>query len=115
MFHKKRIWTVTNILSEEELADKVINFTWCTCNGFRLKGYLFLNDSTGPEGVQEYGIVKEDSRALIESISFGWCDYYRALMYICQIVDGRYDNMPHGVLPQDRIDRSPNHRCSACA
>jgi len=26
----------------------------CTCNGFRLHGYMFLNDATCPDGAQEY-------------------------------------------------------------
>lgn len=115
MFHKNRIWTLADIQTEEELADKLVNYTWCTCNGFRLRGYLFLNDSTGPDGAQEYVVVKEESGTCIESITFGWCKYYNALKYISEALDGRYDKASYGVMAASRIDRSPNHRCYACA
>jgi hypothetical protein len=80
-----------------------------------LKGYLFLNDATCPDGAQEYAVVKERTGGQVESITFSWCTYYRALELICEIVAGRYDNERFWILPSERIDTNPNHRCPACA
>ena len=46
MLHTSRIWTIADVQTEEELAEKLTEHTWCTCSGFRLGGYLFLNDAT---------------------------------------------------------------------
>jgi len=91
MLHTRRIWTVANVPSEEDLAAKLVDHIWCTCNGFRFRGYLFLNDATCPDGAQEYAIIKEITGLQVESITFSWCSYYRALQLICEIVAGRYD------------------------
>ena len=115
MLHTRRIWTIGYVDSEEELAAKLVNHTWCTCNGFRLNGYLFLNDATCPDGAQEYAVIKESTGAQVESITFSWCTYYQALQLICEIVAGRYDGERCGILREEQIDRSPNHRCMACA
>jgi len=115
MLHTKRIWTIGNEQSEEELAVKLVDHTWCTCNGFRLKGYLFLNDTTCSDGAQEYAVIKESTGAQMESITFSWCSYYRALQLICEIVAGRYDDARYWKMPHGRIDTNPNHCCTACA
>ena len=115
MLHTRRIWTIGNVQSEEDLASKFVDHTWCTCNGFRLKGYLFLNDATCPDGAQEYAVIKESSGAQVESITFSWCLYYRALQLVCEIIAGRYDGARYWTLPEGRIDPDPHHRCAACA
>jgi len=114
MLHTRRIWTIADVQTEEELAEKLTEHTWCTCSGFRLSGYLFLNDATCPDGAQEYGVIKESTVAQVESITFSWCSYYRALQLICEIVAGRYDGQRYCHLPPARIDRSRRHRCPAC-
>lgn len=115
MLHTRRIWTVGNIQSEEDLAALLVDHTWCTCNGFRLKGYLFLNDATCADGAQEYAVIQESTGAQIESITFSRCSYYRALELICEIVAGRYDDARYWWMPAGHIDPDPHHRCSACA
>ena len=115
MLHTRRAWTVANVQTEAELAQRLTEHTWCSCAGFRLSGYLFLNDATGPMGAQEYAVINESTGAQIESITFSWCSYYRALQLICEILAGRYDGQRCGVLREAQIDRAPNHCCPACA
>lgn len=115
MLHTRRIWTVATMQNEEQLAALLVDHTWCSCNRFRLMGYLFLNDATGPMGAQEYAVIKESTGFQVESITFSWCSYYRALQLICEIVASRYDGQRCGILREAQIDRSPNHRCAACA
>jgi len=115
MLHTRRIWTVATVSTEEDLAAMLVDHTWCSCNGFRLHEYLFLNDATGPMGAQEYAVIKESTGAQVESITFSWCSYYRALQLICEIVAGRYDGERCGILREGRIDPNPHHRCMACA
>jgi hypothetical protein len=58
MIHAKRRFTVIDIATAEELADKLTNYSWCGCNGFRFNGLLLLNDSFSGDGAQEYAIVR---------------------------------------------------------
>jgi hypothetical protein len=91
MIHHRRRFSVADIATAEELAQRVTGRTLCGCNGFRLAGYLFLNDSFSEDGAQEYAVyrVTEDgSYVQIESITFGWCSEAEALAYIREIADG---------------------------
>lgn len=110
MLHRHRKFIVKSVDSKEELAKKLTEYTWCGCNGFELGGYLFLNDSTGPDGAQEYGVFRGDKQ--IESITFGWCSYERALELINEVLAGDFDNEDYGVLPQ--IVPTEGHRCHLC-
>lgn len=44
MIHSKRRYVVVDVATVEALAEKLTEHTWCGCNGFRLEGYVFLND-----------------------------------------------------------------------
>ncbi|MBM4005092.1 MAG: hypothetical protein FJ295_17690 [Planctomycetes bacterium] len=98
MLHSNRRWCVCPAASAEELACKLTGTSWCCCTGFELDGYWFLNDSTSPDGVQEFAVVKIDGRGgrpvQVESITFGWCDTARALEHIRATLCGQYDRSP---------------------
>jgi hypothetical protein len=97
MMHKNRRYSVADVATAEELAEKLTNHTWCGCNGFRWNGLLFLNDSTGPDGAQEYAVMRRiDGTASdspfpciqtheyeqVESVTFGWMTYAEALDWL---------------------------------
>lgn len=86
MMHKTRSYSVVPVETAERLADILAEHTWCSCNAFAFAGLIFANDSTGPDGAQEYAIVKDGTQ--IESITFGWCDRAKALDYITQLAAG---------------------------
>lgn len=91
MLHKNRRWVVADVGSAEELAKMLTERTYTLCAGFRYGGYLFLNDSFSEDGAQEYGVIKEATGKQVESITFSWCDYERALQLIREIARGDFD------------------------
>jgi len=115
MFFSKRRFSVAPITSVEELADKLVNYTWCTCNGFDLGGMLFLNDSSSPDGAAEFGVVWHGRQ--IESITFGWCKLAQAEKLIRECVDGCYDGSHLNMHRVTNTIQSPKEhgRCGACA
>lgn len=59
------------------LANKLANFDWCTCQGFRLGDFLFLNDATSEDGAQEYAVLRASPNAdgkhrQVESYTCSW-------------------------------------------
>lgn len=120
MFHYNRVWCVSPVASAEELARKLIETTWCCCTAFELDGYVWLNDSTSPDGAQEFAVVKKDggngAPVQIESITFGWCDEPKALEYIRGTLAGEDDqnSFRRQVAP---VLQSPEQhgRCPHCA
>jgi hypothetical protein len=113
MLHRKRCFSVADVASAEELAEKLVEHVWCLCTGFRFGGYLYLNDSLSPDGAQEFAIVRESDRVQVESITFGWCNHDQALRHIENITAGRYHENYGPVA--NPIEPSTSHRCPACA
>ena len=73
MMHKRRVFTVETVETLDYLVMQLSKHSWCMCQGFRWSGLLILNDSTGPDGAQEYSIVREKDKMEIESITVSWC------------------------------------------
>jgi hypothetical protein len=120
MMHKARRWSVVPVASAEELALKLTEHTWCCCNGFELGGYWFLNDATGADGAQEFAAVKkagpDGNPWQIESITFGWCNYDRALELIQRVLRGEYDRADWARPVAAAIESPEQHgRCAFCA
>ena len=120
MFHHDRTWCVTSVASAEELAQKLTSIVWTCCTAFELGGYLWLNDSTSPDGVAEFAVLKRltpDGPMLqVESITFGWCDYDTSLAYIQQALRGEFDGSEFAREVQPRLQTPQEHgRCHHCA
>lgn len=114
MFHSYRPWSVTDADTPATLAEKLTQYTWCGCNGFRLGDYLFLNDSTGPDGAQEFGVIHEPTMRQVESITFSWCSEEEALKYIQEVLNGEYKPYTE---PLDLTIQTPDvhEECALCA
>lgn len=114
MFHKYRPWSIADETDPAELAKKLTQYTWCGCNGFRLGDYLFLNDSTSPDGAQEYGVIHEPTMQQVESITFSWCSEERGLKYIREVLAGECEPYTE---PLDLTIQTPevHDRCALCA
>jgi hypothetical protein len=119
MLHSKRRWCVAPVGSAEELAHKLTETTWCGCTGFRIGEYLWLNDSTSPDGAQEFAVVKEIEAGRwvqLESITFGWCDYERSLELILATLNGQDDRNSWRKSVHPILDAVVDHqRCLHCA
>lgn len=117
MMHANRTYAVAEVSTAEELAAKLTDCTWCGCNGFRFGSTLWLNDSTGPDGAQEYAVAREESPGVyrqIESITVSWCDAAKVAEYA-----RRYAGTDPGVACFGalaiRVEPSAGHRCYLCA
>ncbi len=121
MLHSKRIWRLVAVESPEMLAQKLTQITWTGCSAMELRGYLFANDSTSPDGAQEYAILKPhgSGRELvqIESVTFSWCREDRALELIRQICAGEFDAFAseYGRVAWSRFQTAAEHGfCGLC-
>ena len=123
MFHSKRIWCVTPKETPEEVARLLKEHTWTLCTAFEIRGYLFLNDSTSEDGAAEFAVVKRPAEVggqflQVESITFGWCDYAKALDYIQRALSGDYDALEFVRAVEPRLETADEHRaryCQLCA
>ena len=123
MLHRNRVWCVSTVETAEELARKLTEQTWTLCTGFCVAGheeYLFLNDATSEDGAAEFGVIKgglDTSRHVqIESITFSWCTYAKALDYIRATLRGDYDQATFAREVSLRLHRPEEHgRCAFCA
>lgn len=121
MFHKKRTWCVTSAGTSEDVARLLTQTTWTLCTAIELRGYLFLNDSTSEDGAQEFAVVKVPDQAggqhvQVESITFGWCNYDRALGYIQRALAGEFDAYDFARAVEPQLESAAEHgRCRHCA
>lgn len=118
MLFVKRVWAARDVKSAAELAWLITRFTWCGCTGFRLGGYLFLNDATSPDGAQEYGIVREKDGLQVESVTMSWCTQEQAQKYIEAAVRSEYDGCAweSGIDLARQVQTPEQHgRCHLCA
>lgn len=121
MFHAKRVWCVTPKETPEEVARLLTGSTWTLCTAIELSGYLFLNDSTSEDGAREYAVVKKPAGpggqfVQVESITFGWCSYERALDHVRRALSGEFDALDFVRAVEPRLETAAEHRrCHFCA
>ena len=120
MLHSKRIWTVSAVATAEDLASKLVQFSWTGCQAFVLSGYIFANDATSPDGAQEYAVLRasEEGNELvqIESITFSWCDEVQALAIVSRLIAGECDSIVYGHVSRSRFQTASEHNvCGLCA
>jgi hypothetical protein len=102
MLHRDRRWCVHAAVDVDDLAEKLTNFTWATCQAFQLDDYLFLNDSTSRDDVQQYVILQQlsdGSYTEIETLAPGASTAARILEQLHRVVAGEFD------MPDDRAER----------
>lgn len=119
MFHPDRRFNVVAEEDPEALAGKLTRQTWTGCTGFEHAGYLFLNDSTGPDAAQEFAVFRKERGPTgmfvqIEGVTFSWMDAAEALQLIREIARGACDNVMH--IEHDLTIETPaNHgQCRHC-
>jgi hypothetical protein len=69
-FHQRQ-WNVVEV-GPSQLAHRLVAHSWCMCVGFLCEGVLWLNDSTSPDGAQEWAVVRASDHQQLESITVGW-------------------------------------------
>ena len=106
--------------SAADLAHKLTESTWTSCQAFVLDGYLFANDATCADGAQEYAVLKAGPNpgelVQIESITFSWCNDDRASELILRILSGDFDQESYGRVCSSRFRTAREHgTCHLCA
>lgn len=120
MLHSNRIWSISAVASAEELAHKLVHYSWTGCQAFQLGSYLFANDSTPADGAQEYAVLRAtgDGQELvqIESITFSWCTDVKALEILHRILAGDCDSIVYATVLRSRFQSASEHGvCFLCA
>ncbi len=115
MFSHNRAWMIAEATDIDSLAHDLTQKSWTLCQGFRMGGYLFLNDSTSEDGAQEFAVVREDGMQQVESITFGWCSEERAAVHLLNTFAGDY-NEQMGTVHAWQIESPYQHgTCYLCA
>ena len=123
MMHTKRTWSVSEVESAEELARLLTETTFGCCQAFSVRdhpNYVWVNDSTSPDRLQEYGVVKRnnpDGKIMqIESITTSWCNASEMLRFINRTLAGEDDNSYFAGEVTAILQTPQEHgRCQHCA
>ncbi len=123
MLHDDRIWSIREIELAEELARMLTEATWSCCQAFSVRGYsqyVWVNDSTSSDRLQEYGVLKRDCPdgkiMQIESITFSWCNFDQALRFIQMTLAGMDDNNSFACETVTTLQTPLEHgKCQHCA
>jgi hypothetical protein len=86
MLHTHRRWRITDVHEPADLAEFLTQRTWTTCTAFRHDGLIFANDAFGPDGAQEYAVVREHDSVQVESWTCSWMTTERCLYLILQLL-----------------------------
>ena len=114
MMHEKRVFQVRSYEDLDALvADLYRCSSWTGCTGFLWNGLLFLNDSTGPDGAQEYAVVRERDMLQVESFTVSWMKPERFKELAQEVAKPAW---PHTYrVVSNRIEDPVGHRCGLCA
>ena len=86
MLHKNRCWRITDVDDVATLSEYLTQRSWTLCTGFRHRGVLYLNDATGPDGAQEFAIVREADSVQVESWTCSWMSAERCAQMIREMI-----------------------------
>lgn len=138
MMHDKRIWclspsTPAEISTDLAGKDNPEARTWTLCTGYRYelggKTYLFVNDSTSEDALQEYALLEVISDVYepytdyatvrqLESITVSWCTREDLLGYLTKVNDPEFLAFVHtwwGTKHFTIQTHPQNERCWRCA
>lgn len=123
MQHKNRTWNVTSVTSPFELTTQLTEYRHCLYQGFRIRRYLFLNDSRNADEAT-YAVCLDDVCSYnadpppigctiyqIETRDFAYLDYSDAWNEVNAVLSGRYDFYHIDSIARHRIHYPPNCFC----
>lgn len=114
MMHRNRRWMVTDMADASDLGYEISRVEWTLCTGFRCNGFLWLNDSTSEDAIQEYAVVRESDMAQIESITVGWCDPVKVEQYQTDFEGGMVGPWPMGSINAWQVETPDQHKRMYC-
>lgn len=116
MHEKSRTWNVKECVGIriKELSHELADYTFCSCYGFHIDEYYWLNDSTDG-GVQEYAVFKRLSDGKfrkIESYTFSWMNAEEIEASIRDVIHCKFDGVNYGIFD---LDFNHGDTCRHCA
>jgi hypothetical protein len=115
----KRVWSVAGPFSPEQLADRLTRFDFTSCTGFECGGLYFLNDSTSPDSIQEYAVIRKSNLEQVESLTVMGLSATKesVLAHIKRLVesDELESFTSYCEVERRQIDLSDEHHCRHCA
>ena len=117
MLHDNRVFNVADVATPEDLVVKFKGevSVWCGCTGWRLNGWLWLNDSTSPDAFQEYAVVHEATMVQWESLTISWMSAEAIRNFIRDFQEAEADGPFFGAVT-NKIETPAEHgRCQHCA
>ena len=118
--HKGRTLGVGDIEDLDVLVDKLKEWSWTLCTGFRWRGLLILNDSTGEDALQEYAIVREADLMQLESLTVSWYEPAKLKVDLTELADGRWGDSSYAPEPwpsglkREQCQSVQGHHCFRC-
>lgn len=100
---------------ERLLAYLLTEHSWTLCQGWVLGPYAFVNDSTSPDGAQEWAIVRLSDGVQLESVTFGWMSREEAEAYLARVMDGELEEGDFTMGTVDRAQLVTPERAHDCA
>ncbi len=100
MMHNTRRWSMAHV-SADEMVERISRYCLCPCSGFCTPaGTLWLCDATGPDGGQEYAVLRRIRGVWhqVESITASWCDAEKLAEYVRAADAGEWDGPREGFL-----------------
>ena len=117
MLHENRTFGVSDVARPGDLVAKFKGdvSVWCGCTGWRHKGWLWLNDSTSPDAIQEYAVVHEGTMVQWESLTITWMSADEIRKFIQDFEEGTAERPYFGAV-SNKIETPAEHgRCQHCA
>ena len=109
MMFRNRSYQVWPLADLDEVVTKLTEHDWTTCQAFAVENLLLANDSTGPDGAQEYAVIRDGRQ--IESLTVSWMKPERLKEVLQELLDGGSSDMGAVTLNTDH----PSGSCEACA
>ena len=109
MMHKGRSFSIQKLDSFEALAEQFQQDSFVLCCGFQVDDFLFLNDSTGEDGAQEFAVIKDGVQ--IESLTVSWIKSRADMLAILAELPG---DLVIWDAKNIKLDYNPNHSCQYC-
>ncbi|MDP2949038.1 MAG: hypothetical protein Q8P22_05830 [Chloroflexota bacterium] len=113
MMHTQRAYQVKAYDDLDALTKAITGIVWCPCCGFRWNGLLFLNDATGPDGAQEYAVIRERGMVQVESFTVSWMTPEQFKELAARIAEPGWPDAYGQVY--NRIEAAEGHHCHLCA
>ncbi len=118
MMHKDRQWGVATMLDNDEIAEKLSEYSYTRCTAFKTAaGIVWANDSTNENAIQEYGVLQRDEGTgewrQLESITTSWCSTETLRTFLDSADAGEFKDDNWGTVADSQF-KDDHQSCPHC-